>query len=122
MSQNLDFDSDGNGTVEATDDFWTNFPWDDKDDDPWTTDDSDSIANYGFRGTGWIPIGTSGQAYTGVLDGGGNTISNLYVSGRSGYLGLFGELGAGGVVRDLGLLGANTVSYTHLTLPTKRIV
>ena len=107
LSQDLDFDSDGNGTVSALDDFWANFPWTDPSGDPWETTSPGTIPNYGFRGTGWIPIGSFGQAYTGVLDGGGNIISNLYSSGRSGYLGLFGELGAGGVVRDLGLLDAD---------------
>ena len=105
LSTDLDFDSNGDGTVDATDDFWANFPW--NDDDPWTTESGDTIDHYGFEGTGWIPIGSFADDYTGTLDGGGHTISNLTISGKSGYLGLFGELGAGGVVRDLGLLDAN---------------
>ena len=34
----------------------------------------------------------------------------------------FGQMGASGVMSGFGQAGSTAVSYTHLTLPTKRIV
>ena len=48
-------------------------------------------------------IGNNGEAFTGVFDGNGHTISRLTIVGVS-YLGLFGQLDYGAEVRDLGLL------------------
>jgi len=45
-------------------------------------------------------------AFTGVFDGSGHDISSLTVIG-DGYLGLFGKLEAGGVVRNLRVVDAN---------------
>lgn len=45
----------------------------------------------------WTPIGNSasapGQQFLGSFDGGGNTVSGLYVEGAYGYAGLFGVVG-----------------------------
>ncbi len=51
---------------------------------------------YGFQGT---PFG-------GGFDGNGHTISHLTVTGKD-YLGLFGQLASGGLVRDLGMIEVN---------------
>lgn len=40
----------------------------------------------------WIPIGTSGNPYTGTFDGNNHTISGLYISSGN-YKGLFGRCG-----------------------------
>ena len=48
----------------------------------------------------WTPIGT----YTTTFDGRGHSISGLTVSVSSGDAGLFGQLGATGVIRNVGLL------------------
>ena len=50
----------------------------------------------------WAPIGGT---YTGVFDGGGNTISNMTIT-SSGVAGLFSILGNDAVIRDLGMIDA----------------
>lgn len=56
----------------------------------------------GARPREWIPIGLPyDQSFDGVLDGGGHTISGLYITGDREYAGLFGYIGSGAVVRNL---------------------
>lgn len=38
----------------------------------------------------WTPIGTDGALFSGTFDGGGHTISGLYLATTSNYVGLFG--------------------------------
>ena len=58
----------------------------------------------GARPREWIPIGLSyGQSFDGVLDGGGHTITGLYITGDREYSGLFGHTGRSAVIRDLTL-------------------
>ncbi len=47
-----------------------------------------------------------GPAFTGVFDGKGHTISRLTITGTR-YLGLFGELGSAGEVKNLGVVDVN---------------
>ena len=47
-----------------------------------------------------------GACFSGVFDGNGHTISHLTVAG-GGYLGLFGQLASGAVVKGLGLVNVN---------------
>ena len=49
-----------------------------------------------------VTSGFQGTFFTGVFDGNGHTISRLILAGGS-YLGLFGALGRGAEVRDLGV-------------------
>jgi len=52
-----------------------------------------------------------GTPFTGVFDGNGHVVSHLTITGKS-YLGLFGQLGSGGQVKDLGVVDVNiTGSY-----------
>ena len=53
----------------------------------------------------WTPI----MGYTGTFDGGGHTISGLYVDSDTGRAGLFGSV-AGGTVRNLAVEGKVTAS------------
>jgi len=46
--------------------------------------------------------GFQGISFTGVFDGNGHMISNLQIQG-SGYIGLFGQLGSGAEISNLGL-------------------
>lgn len=60
----------------------------------------------------WVPISSSGRAFSGVLDGQGHVIRNLSIT-RLGnvsypYAGLFGTI-SGGTVRNLGLEDVNIV-------------
>ena len=55
------------------------------------------------------PIGTGTYKFLGTFDGNGNTISNLTINGTSN-IGLFGYVGAGGIVKDLTI--ASSCSFT----------
>ena len=62
--------------------------------------------NFGGEGsgTGWAPIGVGSDAFTGTFDGQGKTISNLFINrGSTGNVGLFGDVGLGGSVQNVGL-------------------
>ena len=66
----------------------------------------------------WTPIGTDyNKAYTGTFDGNDKTISGLYYSGSSNYVGLFGYVGSGGRVQNVNVAdsyisNSNTRGYT----------
>src|SRR5450830_1025379 len=78
----------------------------------YTLDSSFSAASTAANGndvwgsTGFIPVGTAGSAFTGSLDGTGHIVSNLNIikSGVAG-VGLFGVVGGGGVIANVGLSG-----------------
>ncbi len=54
--------------------------------------------------TGFTPIGNSTTAFTGVFDGGGHVIRNLYIDRPdTDYVGLFGHITSGGSVDSLGI-------------------
>ena len=80
LTANLDFDTNGNGEADEGDVYWNS-------------------------GGGWIPIGES-SAFDSTFDGGGHTISNLYIR-RSPTVGLFGVLGSGSTVSGIGLVDAS---------------
>jgi hypothetical protein len=46
------------------------------------------------------------RGFTGCFDGGGSTVSNLVINGSASYIGLFGRIGNGGSVYDIGLSGS----------------
>ena len=67
-------------------------------------------------GAGFVSIGTDGngttlnssQGFTGSLQGQGNQIDGLTVNrGSANYVGLFGSIGAGGLINNVGLTNAN---------------
>ena len=70
---------------------------------------------------GWVPIGdynlidpgnASGprRLFTGTFEGNDHTISNLYINSSVQYVGLFGILGAGAAVRNLGIEGGSVTT------------
>ena len=65
--------------------------------------------------TGWTPVGSLDSPYTGILDGQGNTIRNLYIN-RAGIAGFIGHIGNAGDSRfasgvtNLGLTDVVVVS------------
>ena len=93
LMNNLDFDSDNSGTVDA----------------------NDHGGAYWNSGAGWTAIGvaTSGTAtvFSAIFDGNDNTISNLFINSSTstatggGFIGLFGDVT--GTIRDVGLLDVN---------------
>ena len=88
LTANVDFDSDGSGSFDSGDNFWN-------------------------LGNGWTPIGvTGGASYTGIFEGNGHTIANLFSSlGSTANTGLFRSV-SGGQIRNVGLVGVN-VSSAH---------
>ena len=74
-----------------------------------------------FGGTssapGWTPIGTVTAAFTGTFDGGGHTITNLYINNstlESARLGLFGTVN--GVIRNVGIVNPNVTQNGNSAL------
>lgn len=58
-------------------------------------------------GQGFIPIGTSGQKYSGTFDGANHTISGLTITRTQDYQGLFGAISSGATVKNLRITGAS---------------
>ena len=99
LISDLDFDTNGNGQADAGDDYWND-------------------------GEGWAPIGDDfGVAFESFFDGGGHTISNLYIDRRDAeYVGLFGNTGFSGSnyfvglnnnIRDLALVNVDVQGGTY---------
>jgi hypothetical protein len=62
----------------------------------------------------FVPIGTYSNPFMGTLDGNGFTIKNLTIisAGADGFQGLFGSIGPGGSVHNLGLSNALVTNVT----------
>ena len=97
LTADLDFDTDDDGTWTRNSDGSITL---DADDDNDTYFD---IASDGSSG-GWAPIGDAGSRFTAVFDGGGHTISGLATVRNRDYIGLFGTIGSGADIRNLGLV------------------
>ena len=76
----LDFDTDGDGQVDADDDYWDS-------------------------GAGWEPIGTASSPFNTVFEGNRHTISHLFIErSTTDNVGLFGYTGSSSVLRNVGLI------------------
>ena len=66
--------------------------------------DIDASATSGWNGgAGFTPIGT----FSGSFNGLGHTIANLTINSGSSSVGLFGDVGAGATIANVGVVGAN---------------
>ena len=79
-----------------------------------TTNPSDVWSPAGF-----IPVGAAisngGVPYSGVFDGAGHTVSGLsIVRPTSGYVGLFGDVGASGVLQNVALTGGSVTGADYV--------
>ena len=99
LTSNLDLeDADGNGTADDKS-IWA--------EGATAAGVADAVAG------GWAPIGdnssfSAATQFTATFDGGDYTISNLYIDRSStSYVGLFGALGLGSNVRNLGIVGGS---------------
>ena len=96
LTANLDFDTDGDGETYAIS-------------GGAVTVDADDTNNFFNGNAGWVSIGNDVTGYSGVFEGNGHTIDNLFIhlatdaSGTTARVGLFARLDAGGVIRGLGL-------------------
>jgi filamentous hemagglutinin family protein len=82
--------------------------------------DINATATSGWNGGfGFAPVGSPELPFTGTLDGLGFTIKNLFINLGAGTanpgddVGLFGEIGQGGVVSNLTLKGVNISGYNY---------
>jgi len=57
----------------------------------------------------------NGTAFTGIFNGNGHVISNLNISTTTGnYIGLFGNVGSGGQISDIGLKDVKITGYSDV--------
>jgi len=56
---------------------------------------------------GWVPIGNSSNIFSGNFDGNGYTVTGMYINTTASYIGLFGYIGSGGEVKNIGISDAN---------------
>ena len=64
--------------------------------------DASNTANWN-GGAGFIPIGNLDNQFNGSLNGQGFSINNLTINSSAAYVGLFGMIGQGGSVQNLGI-------------------
>lgn len=63
----------------------------------------------------WMPIGNQTRPFRGNFDGNGHTVSGLYINGENAVdIGLFGAIGTGGSVKNLGLIGGFVLGNNHV--------
>ncbi len=103
LAQPLDFDTDDDGT------------WSGNSSQGYSLDENDSMAPYfevnGDGEGGWQPIGDEADPFAAVFDGNGHSIGNLAIRRDQSHIGLFGAMGEGAAIRNLGLVG-NLADYT----------
>jgi len=74
---------------------------------------ANSLAASGTSYEDALVAGRDGStSFTGTFEGLGNTITGLTITTSRGYVGLFGTVGSGGVVRDIGLIGGSVRSVS----------
>ena len=90
---NLDFDTDGDGTVDSDDDYWND-------------------------GAGWMPIKTPTigyiTPYSAIFEGNGHTIANLFIDSSENDIGLFGETTSSAVIRNLELVAVQVTGTDNV--------
>src|SRR6218665_1614613 len=76
--------------------------------DKGATDASATTCISDYASAGWLPLGY----FSGTFDGGNFSINNFYVERTAEKVGLFGTVGAGGVVKNLGVNGVSGKTVT----------
>ena len=69
----------------------------------------------------WTPVGTSSEPFKGTFDGNGHKITGLKINAGS-YIGLFGYVGAGAVIENVKLAGAEVSGTERVGALIGRIV
>jgi len=62
----------------------------------------------------WVPIGNRVRSFQGIFNGQGHTISGLYVKDVQ-YAGLFGNIGAGGQIKNVNVIATKIKTPTYST-------
>ena len=63
---------------------------------------------------GWQPIGSNANRFSGIFDGNGFTIANLYINRANNDLGLFSVLGTAGEINNVGLLNVSVKGHSKI--------
>jgi hypothetical protein len=67
------------------------------------------------QGEGWEPIGTSDDQFTGSFDGRGYEVRDLFINRPDeNYVGLFGEVGQEGVIKDIGVVNVTMTGNDYV--------
>ena len=73
------------------------------------------LGGYFSLGEGWDPIGNGESPFLGVYDGDSHTISNLFINRPDqGDIGLFGAIGHGAEIRNVGLIDADVIGHHYV--------
>ena len=88
--------------------------------DSWSEDDGSASNCTPYDGAngatatckGFAPIGNSSTSFTGSFDGGSYAILDLYIKRDATYVGLFGYIGSGAKIENLGVQGGDVSSST----------
>ncbi|MEH6450450.1 MAG: autotransporter subunit C [Oleispira sp.] len=87
LTTDLDFDTSGDGLVDANDDYWN--------------------PNVEGGGEGWLPIGSYGNYFSAQFNGNGHVINDLTINRPTNYVGLFGAV-RDSRIENLVIAGPNT--------------
>ncbi|MBJ7556301.1 GLUG motif-containing protein [Marinomonas spartinae] len=64
---------------------------------------------------GFVPLGNYSNEFTGTFDGQSHVISDLTINRPStGFVGLFGDMGSGGTIRNVGLEGGSILGQSSV--------
>ena len=75
--------------------------------------DADDVNTLYFQSPGaWIPIGTQGNPFTAIFEGGGHVIKNFYIKSNIDKTGLFGQAGMTSIIPNIGLVSGLNQSFS----------
>ena len=76
-------------------------------------DANGNLVNNGTSFRSWTPIGYTDNAYTGIFDGNGKTISGLYFNSATDNVGLFGYI-SNGTIKNVGVVDSYLWGRIHV--------
>ena len=80
--------------------------------DPTTAGYTELASPTANEGQGWQPIGTEEDLFTGTFNGQGYEVRDLFINRPDeNFVGLFGVVGEGGIVQNIGVVNADVTGY-----------
>lgn len=102
LMQDLDFDTNANGVVDAGDSYWN--------------------VNEQGVGEGWLPLGDGNNSFTGDFNGNGFEIKNLYINrGNKNYIGFFGNTD-GALIEKLVITSSSITGSYYVAVLAGRVI
>ena len=98
LTADLDFDQNNDNAITSADAAWWN------------------------SGAGWAPIGNWAAPFNATFDGGGHTVSHMYIRVGGGDVGLFGSTDTSAVIRNLGMVSPSIDRTGSLALDSAAAV